>query len=86
MVRRPVQHLQPGHTAPPAFHPTLPSEFIVGRQVRPLGLVPVHHHLAVVIEIGAGRYTAATWLMQRRADPWQASGFLGMSVKVLLDT
>lgn len=24
--------------------------------------------------------------MQRRADPWQASGFLGMSVKVLLDT
>jgi integrase len=32
------------------------------------------------------RHTAATWLMQRRADPWQASGFLGMSVKVLLDT
>jgi integrase len=29
------------------------------------------------------RHTAATWLMQRRADPWQASGFLGMSVKVL---
>jgi hypothetical protein len=26
------------------------------------------------------RHTAATWLMQRRADPWQASGFLGMSV------
>lgn len=32
------------------------------------------------------RHTAATWLMQRGADPWQASGFLGMSVKVLLDT
>lgn len=32
------------------------------------------------------RHTAATWLMQRGADPWQAAGFLGMSVKVLLDT
>jgi integrase len=32
------------------------------------------------------RHTAATWLVQRRADPWQASGFLGISVKVLLDT
>lgn len=32
------------------------------------------------------RHTAATWLMQRGADPWQSAGFLGMSVKVLLDT
>jgi integrase len=32
------------------------------------------------------RHTAATWLMQRRADPWQAAGFLGMSLKTLLDT
>jgi integrase len=32
------------------------------------------------------RHTAATWLMQRGADPWQAAGYLGMSVKVLLDT
>ncbi len=24
--------------------------------------------------------------MQRGADPWQAAGFLGMSVQVLLDT
>lgn len=32
------------------------------------------------------RHTAATWLMQRGTDPWQAAGFLGMSVKVLLDT
>jgi len=32
------------------------------------------------------RHTAATWLMQRRADPWQAAGFLGMPLKVLLDT
>jgi integrase len=32
------------------------------------------------------RHTAATWLMQRGADPWQAAGYLGMSVKVLIDT
>lgn len=32
------------------------------------------------------RHTAGTWLMQRGADPWEAAGFLGMSVKVLIDT
>ena len=32
------------------------------------------------------RHTAATWVMQRGADPWKAAGFLGMSVEVLLDT
>jgi hypothetical protein len=32
------------------------------------------------------RDTAATWLMQRGVDPWEAAGFLGMSVKVLIDT
>ena len=31
-------------------------------------------------------HTAATWLMQRGVDPWEAAGFLGMSVKVLIDT
>jgi len=29
------------------------------------------------------RHTAATWLMQRGADLWQASGFLSMSVETL---
>ena len=29
------------------------------------------------------RHTAATWLMQNGADPWIASGYLGMSVKTL---
>jgi hypothetical protein len=28
----------------------------------------------------------ATWLMQRGADPWQAAGYLGMSLEVLLNT
>jgi integrase len=32
------------------------------------------------------RHTAATWLMQRGVEPWQAAGFLGMSLKTLLDT
>ncbi|WP_315763806.1 MULTISPECIES: tyrosine-type recombinase/integrase [unclassified Bradyrhizobium] len=32
------------------------------------------------------RHTAATWLMQRGADPWQASGYLGMSLDVLRNT
>lgn len=32
------------------------------------------------------RHTAATWLMQRGADPWQAASYLGMSLEVLLNT
>jgi integrase len=32
------------------------------------------------------RHTAATWLMQRGADPWQAAGYLGMLLEVLLNT
>jgi integrase len=31
------------------------------------------------------RHTAATWLMQAGVDPWQAAGFLGMSVQTLLE-
>jgi integrase len=31
------------------------------------------------------RHTAATWLMQQGCDIWQASGYLGMSPKVLID-
>lgn len=31
------------------------------------------------------RHTAATWLMQAGADIWEASGFLGMTPKVLMD-
>jgi integrase len=30
------------------------------------------------------RHTAATWLMQRGADPWAAAGYLGMSLKTLI--
>lgn len=32
------------------------------------------------------RHTAATWLMQAGADPWEASGFLGMTPDVLINT
>ncbi|TYO65405.1 tyrosine-type recombinase/integrase [Bradyrhizobium hipponense] len=31
------------------------------------------------------RHTAATWLMQQGCDIWEASGYLGMSPKVLID-
>ena len=32
------------------------------------------------------RHTAATWLMQSGADPWQSAEYLGMTLKTLLDT
>lgn len=32
------------------------------------------------------RHTRATWMMQRGDDPFRAAGFLGVSLKVLLDT
>jgi len=32
------------------------------------------------------RHTAATWLMQNAVDPWEAAGYLGMSVETLLRT
>ena len=31
------------------------------------------------------RHTAATWLMQAGVDVWQAAGFLGMTVEVLME-
>jgi len=31
------------------------------------------------------RHTAATWLMQSGTNPWEAAGFLGMSVDMLLE-
>lgn len=32
------------------------------------------------------RHTAATWLMQNAVNPWEAAGYLGMSVETLLRT
>lgn len=32
------------------------------------------------------RHTAATWLMQSGVDPYEAAGYLGMSVETLMDT
>jgi len=42
---------------------------------RPLGAPVTPHTL---------RHTSATWLMQRGVDPWEAAGYLGMSVKTLI--
>jgi len=30
------------------------------------------------------RHTAATWLMHAGTDPWEAAGFLGMTVETLM--
>jgi integrase len=32
------------------------------------------------------RHTASTWLMQRRADKFEAAGYLGMTLKTLEET
>jgi integrase len=32
------------------------------------------------------RHTAATWLMQRRADKFESAGYLGMTMKTLEST
>ena len=32
------------------------------------------------------RHTAATWLMQAGVDPYEAAGYLGMSIETLMDT
>jgi integrase len=49
---------------------------------------------SVAVEAGATRkdgphimrHTAATWQMQARTDPYEAAGYLGMSVETLMDT
>jgi integrase len=47
-------------------------------------------HAVTLAKLGPGvsphtlRHTAATWLMQNDTDPWQAAGYLGMSVETLL--
>jgi integrase len=42
------------------------------------GLVGVHPHVL--------RHTRATWMVQRGVPPWQAAGYLGMTVRVLEQT
>lgn len=42
------------------------------------GLVGVHPHVL--------RHTRATWMIQRGVPPWQAAGYLGMTVRVLEQT
>ena len=31
------------------------------------------------------RHTAATWMMQSGTSPWEAAGYLGMTVEMLLE-
>jgi integrase len=47
----------------------------------------------VVMDAGLGpdvtphvlRHTAATWMMQSGTSPWEAAGYLGMTVEMLLE-
>jgi integrase len=60
-----------------------------GRPVKAIEKAFAH----VVADAGLGpdvtphvlRHTAATWLMQRGTSPWEAAGFLGMTVEMLLE-
>ena len=60
-----------------------------GRPVKAIEKAFAH----VVADAGLGpdvtphilRHTAATWLMQRGTSPWEAAGFLGITVEMLLE-
>jgi integrase len=67
------------------------QRYVVEWNGKPIARV-IKAHNAVVIDTNVGadvtphtwRHTAATWLMQRNADLWEASEFLGMTPEVLL--
>lgn len=87
LPRRLLAHLRRWHRIEPA------AEHFVAYNGQAIKSVKTAFKRAVELaELGAGisphtlRHTAATWLMQRGADPWQAAGYLGMSLKVLLST
>jgi integrase len=82
-----LAHLRRWHKIAPE------AEHFVTYNGEPVASVKTAFKTAVrLAELGAGisphtlRHTAATWLMQRGADPWQAAGYLGMSLDVLLNT
>lgn len=65
--------------------------YVVEWNRKPIARI-IKAHNAVVVDAGVAtdvtphtwRHTAATWLMQRNADLWEASEFLGMTPEVLL--
>jgi integrase len=67
------------------------QRYVVEWNGKPIARI-IKAHNAVVVDAGVAtdvtphtwRHTAATWLMQRNADLWEASEFLGMTPEVLL--
>src|SRR3954470_610175 len=67
------------------------QRYVVEWNGKPIARI-IKAHNAVVVDAGMSadvtphtwRHTAATWLMQRNADLWEASEFLGMTPDVLL--
>jgi|SRR3954470_7244961 integrase len=67
------------------------QRYVVEWNGKPIARI-IKAHNAVVVDSGVAtnvtphtwRHTAATWLMQRNADLWEASEFLGMTPEVLL--
>ncbi|GAB1715379.1 MAG: phage integrase [Nitrobacter sp.] len=87
LPRRLLAHLRRWHrTAPTADH------FVTYNGQAIASVKTAFKNAVQLADLGRGisphtlRHTAATWLMQRGADPWQAAGYLGMSLDVLLNT
>lgn len=97
-----LAHLRRWATTPDRFGPVdgdgrparrIAENFVVEWNGRPVGSIAKGFRSARV-KAGLGaevtphifRHTAATWLMQAGADPWEAAGFLGMTVEMLMDT
>src|SRR5947208_1701398 len=92
--RHPEKTAQARRSLPTKISKTTPCKVPDGRQHGCFWAVPPKHfdtsgksaaqfhHRAIC----KNAHTAATWLMQLGTDPWEAADYLGMSVKVLIDT
>ena len=67
------------------------SEYFVEWNERPVKSIKTAFKTALRLAKVSGRisphtlrHTAATWLMQNGVDKWEAAGFLGMSVEMLV--
>jgi len=81
LPRRLLAHLRRGHEHGQAYavewnrQPVKDCDKAFRNAAHDAGLDDVTPHIL--------RHTAATWLMQAGADPWESAGFLGMTVETL---
>jgi integrase len=89
--RKPTISLPPRLLAHMRRWKRLGFRYVVEWAGKPVSRITSHTFRKIVADAGLGRdvvphifrHTAATWLMQAAADPWQSSGFLGMSMRTL---